>query len=417
MMTDLRGRTFISYRRSPARPTGTQEAALVRDALRNLGLPTWRDLDDLSFEPTESEIVTTITDPGLAGAILLISPEVADSPIIQNVEAFRIFRRYKAHDGFYVLPVLIGLDYGEANTTLGAPAGFQDIGDWNIHKVEGDTITPSDARNIANRVLRERLHRLRDAEPDASVCLGLFSRRMPARGSFSLRHDFSPYFDGRTATQGAYSKMEDALIDGASAILEAHPSPEVVGEGMAALPLGALFGAVYSPRAGINLAWRQFVEGRDHQRWAFDLPIVDFETSIRVTPADTSSEDLVLAIGLSADIEQAVTESLDAHGVKHRASIYCEPKLGTYKPGQVLAPEEGIAFALAAVRVARAAKDDLGLKRANLHLFLACPLAMAVMIGQKLNTFSECYLYEHNPNNVPSYTIVHRFHPSGYTYR
>ena len=60
--------------------------------------------------------------------------------------------------------------------------------------------------------------------------------------------------------------------------------------------------------------------------------------------------------------------------------------------------------------------EDLGMKRANLHLFLACPLAMAVLVGQKLNTFSACHLYELDPGASPSYTRVHTFHPSSMAY-
>ena len=46
------------------------------------------------------------------------------------------------------------------------------------------------------------------------------------------------------------------------------------------------------------------------------------------------------------------------------------------------------------------------------HLFLACPLVMAVLLGQKLNTFSKCVLYEHHANKSPSYIQVHTFNPS-----
>ena len=61
-MTNHRGKYFISYRRSPARPNGTQEAVLVvRDALRDRGAPTWRDLDNLASEPAEDELVATLT--------------------------------------------------------------------------------------------------------------------------------------------------------------------------------------------------------------------------------------------------------------------------------------------------------------------------------------------------------------------
>ena len=117
----------------------------MRDALRRAGVPTWRDLDDLTYEPTEDALVAAIEDPSLSGAILLVTPEVATSPMVRAVEAVRIFRRYRARDGFWVLPVLVGLDYDEADGVLGSPAGFQDVGYWNMKRFGDETLGPADA--------------------------------------------------------------------------------------------------------------------------------------------------------------------------------------------------------------------------------------------------------------------------------
>lgn len=38
-MTDVTGRMFISYRRSPGRNSGDAEAQLLRDALQDLKIP------------------------------------------------------------------------------------------------------------------------------------------------------------------------------------------------------------------------------------------------------------------------------------------------------------------------------------------------------------------------------------------
>ena len=89
-MTNPRGPYFISYRRTEQR---TFEAVLVRDALRNRGVPTWRDLDDLKSSSTETELIKTLQDENLAGAVMLIAPEVESSTMIRNAEAPRIFAR------------------------------------------------------------------------------------------------------------------------------------------------------------------------------------------------------------------------------------------------------------------------------------------------------------------------------------
>ena len=135
-----------------------------------------------------------------------------------------------------------------------------------------------------------------------------------------------------------------------------------------------------------------------------------------MTKGDIVSEDIVLALSVSANIEMTVSEYLNAAGVKSRALIHAMLKDGPVPQGSSLSPQDGLAIVLQAVQAARNLKEDIGLARARLHLFLACPLAMAVLLGQKLNTFYECILYEHDPETTPSYIPVHTFNPSGFSY-
>ena len=416
MSTNPKGRYFISYRRSPARKIGTQEAEILRAALRDRGAPTWRDLDDLAPEPTEDELVAILNDPNTAGAVMLVSPEVAASPIIRNVEARRIFKRHGAKDGFIVKPVLIGLDYGEANAALNAPAGFQNLGDWNLHKLEADAVTEADARAVARDVVRTRLKAIADAAPDAPLDIALFSRRGGGPGPFALHHDFTPYFDGRTAEADTYRQIETALVDTASAVASVYNDVPIVGRGNAALPLGVLYGAVFSPLADFRVSWLQGLAGHEKETWSLASGQSGVRLQTPVTNGDAASEDIVLALGVSADIEMTVSEFLNATGLKPRASIHAAIEAGSVPQGVPLSPQDGLTIVLQAVQAARALKDDLGLRRARLHLFLACPLAMAVLLGQKLNTFSECVIYEHDPDATPSYRCVHAFNPSGFTY-
>ena len=148
-MTDPKGRMFISYRRSPGRLAGDDEAGMMRDALRDRGVPTWRDLDDLGPEPTEDELIQTLKDSDIAGAIMLVSPQVVSSPMIRLVEAPAILDRYKERDGFLLKPVLINLDYADIDRVLDRPGAFQELRRFNILKVPSDTLQPADARRIS----------------------------------------------------------------------------------------------------------------------------------------------------------------------------------------------------------------------------------------------------------------------------
>ena len=263
MMTDVTGSMFISYRRAPGRPQGVEEATLVCDALRDRGVPTWRDLQDLEAAPTEEELERTLKDGGIAGAIMLVSPEVEGSTMIRAVEAPLIVSRYQKGDGFLLRIALIKVPYDDVDGVLGRPGQLEEMRHFNMDRVENDPLAASDARDIAKAVLRQRLGAIREAGMGRPVTVRIDSRGPgPARGH-ALRHDFRRHFDGREPVPGAYHNIEVALLDAATALAATNDKNAgiegrmaVSACGYAALPLGVLFGAVYA-RFVFDLSWTQ----------------------------------------------------------------------------------------------------------------------------------------------------------------
>ena len=385
---------------------------MVRDALRDRGAPTWRDIDDLDSEPTEDVLVSTINDSNTAGAVMLITPEVESSLMIRKVESFHIFNRHRAKDNFFVKPVLIGLDYKQADTVLDNPAGLQSLTDWNQCKLGADYLTEDDASMIARSVLKSRLKLIAKVAPDEHLDVALFSRRNSGPGPYGLRHDFSPYFDGRTLRDvESYRRIESALIDTACALTSVHNNISIVGQGNAALPLGVLYGAVFSPLAGFHVSWLQRLD-RKADTWSLTTTQNNISLSIKEIKGDLGSEDIVLAMSISANIQAAVAEFISSSDLRPRASIHAMLDTGSVPQGTALSPQDGLSIVLQTVQSVRDMKEKIGLRRVQLHLFLACPLAMAVLLGQKLNTISTCVLYEHCADKKPSYVQVHTFNPS-----
>ena len=411
MPTNSKGIMFISYRRLDHR---TNEAVLLRNALRDRGIPTWRDIDNLESKPTEDELIKVLRSDDTSGAVMLIAKEVADSTMIKNVEAPRIFKRHNNNDGFIIKPVLIDVGYEKADQILNSPAGFQDLGNWNLHKADGETLTEEQARLIANDILKERLDQISIQYKNHPLDMRINSRTTPNPDLNALRHDFSRYFEGRDAKPGSYQIIECALKDTADAIARSFGEAVITSGGFSALPIGVLFGAIFSPLRRFRLSWMQAIAGQDEEPWSLSDHATDISPSIRVTKGDTGSEEIILAIGVSANIEHAVTEYINASDLSPRASVYCEPPNGPIKQGISLSPQDGLSISLKAIDAVRDLKDELMLKRINLHIFLACPLAMAVLVGQKLNTISKCSLYEHTPTNKFSYVKVHTFSPSDF---
>ena len=415
-MTDVTGSMFISYRRSPARTAGDEEALLVRNALRDRGIPTWRDLDDLKPVPTEDDLIATLSSEEVAGAVLLVSPETATSKMIRVVEAPAIIDRFQQSDGFFLKPVLINLDYDDVDRVLGRPGAFQAIRQFDINRIDKESLDTDDARQIANAVLKQRLTAVRTRDPDQEFSVGLYSRRSPAAEGLTLRHDVTPYFTDRDAAPMAYTSIEAALVDAASALAATGNRIPIVACGNAALPLGVLFGAVYSPFV-FDLIWEQSAPWGSLEDWSIKSDVACIATTVRDFKGDLTSEDLLLAVSVNAIVDHAAAEYVDATNLSPRAMISVGLAGGPLQRGQSITPQQGLKIARDAVNAARSLKDQLRMRRANLHLFLACPLALAVLIGQDLNTFGKCFVYEHFAERTPAYVPVHDFRPSRFTYQ
>lgn len=411
-VTNPRGRCFISYRRLPHR---VDEAVRLQAALRDRGVPTWRDMVDLASRPTEPELDAVLADPDTAGAVILVCPEVVDSPMIRNVEAPGIFSRVSADDAFFVRPVLIGVDYPQADTLLGAPAGFQDLQEWNLTRLNTDSLDDEAAILLATKVLDDRLAAISALQP-AELRMGVFTRRLDQQLSYDLRHDFSVYFAGRLPSLGTYATIERALVDTAKAMLRSGLPRSLVVEGACSYAAAVLYGAVFSPLAPFKVQWQQALPGHSAELWGLGAGSAVARLSVSETRGDPASNQIVLGLGVNASIEAATAEYLRETGLKPRVCLYAQPEGGPLRQGQHLGAAEGLSFALQAVDALREAKDKLRMKTAEVHLFLSCPVAMAMLIGQKLNTFAKCHLYEHVPDGSPTYVKVHTFNPSSYSY-
>jgi len=411
-VTNPRGRCFISYRRLPHR---VDEAVRLQMALNDRGVPTWRDMVDLAPRPTERELDAILADPDTAGAVMLVCSEVQDSSMIRNVEAPNIFARVRPDDPFFVRPVLIDVDYPQADDMLGRPAGFQNLQDWNLTRLGEDLLDDEAAKLIATKVLQDRLTAISTLEPK-ELQIGIFTRRLDQQLSYDIRHDFSGYFAGRLPTTCAYPTIERALVDTAKAILRSNAPRSLIVQGACSYAAAILFGAVFSPLAPFQVRWLQSLPGHSPELWGLDTGSTSARLSVSESRGDPASNQIVLAMGVNASIESASADYLRETGLKPRVCLYAEPEGGPLRQGQSLSSTEGLSLALQAVDALRDAKDKLRMKTAEVHLFLACPVAMAMLIGQKLNTFAMCHLYEHAPDRSPAYVKVHAFNPSAYSY-
>ena len=76
-----RGPVFLSYRLSD----GAELAIALAWALRSAGVPVWLDRSDLPPGDTERRLEEAMQS-GLSGAVLLVTPDIAASNVVKDIE-------------------------------------------------------------------------------------------------------------------------------------------------------------------------------------------------------------------------------------------------------------------------------------------------------------------------------------------
>ena len=392
-MTDPTGRSFISYRRSRS-----GEVSLLIGAHRDRGIPTWQDVSDLDEAPLEDELRKTIDDPGIANAVLWITPDVAGSDVIRRVEYPAIASRARVGDSFFVLPCAAGgASYEAAAAAVDEGLVPESLADWNMQRVERDPINSEDAAAVARRVLARRLRAIDSAlAPGEALRLGISCRGgYPAPPGLALDLDWTSRFEGRRASPGAWADiLSPAIQDVANAIAEQCPARPIEAWGLPTISAAAMVGAAFAAPRGLELTWMQRMPPDcpdSVQPWS----IRGGRTRSRLTTTDyarsTSSTGLAVLVSVAADVEPAFAASTRSmEGFRAQVSVAVASGL----PHTIASADEARATAdeiIAAIRVARGRYRPIE----TVHMFMAVPVGLALMIGQLLNTLGPVQLYEH----------------------
>lgn len=392
-MTDPTGRSFLSYRRSHS-----NEAAILIAAQHDRGIPTWQDVLNLAEKPVGPELRRVLEDQEIANAILWITPDFPDSKYIQRIEAPVIFERAKPDDGFFIVPVLAGgMEYAQAKEAVNPVYSYEDLSLWNVRKVVGSPIAQDDAVKVANWVLHQRVKAIhKHLNKDAPFKLELNTRkRLAWTSGKALLLDWKDRFDDRLARVGAWEQfLLPALEDVAQAIEQWAPGREIEVSGLVALPAAIAFGTCFlATRMRHNpITWRQYTPGRDDQFWglnqAYEKGTSGFQENIR--DHDATGDDLAVLVSVNDSVESAfqATKGLPAF----RGIVRITKAGGTRH--DLATPSQALDVAHLVANAINQARSELRLHKYVVHLFMAVPAGLAMMIGQLLNKIPVVQTYE-----------------------
>jgi hypothetical protein len=407
MTTNPKGRSFLSYKRERK-----AEAELLIAAQHDLGIPTWRDLDNLDEVPTEDELRKVLRDPGTANAILWLTPEVALSDMVRKVEAPLILERAREKDGFFVVPVAAGgLDYAEAAALVDPGFTLEDLRHWNLRKVMTDPAGPKEAAEIAARVLRRRVAAIHRAlPPDEPLRIALHTRKAPPDPGAALILSWLHRFEGREAKPGAWEEhLLPALRVVANVIEEEAPGRRIVASGLAAIPAAVALGAEFLAPRRLEIGWEQYTLGRPLQLWSLSETPEASGFQVRCDARELGGKDLAVLVSLTDEVEPALRSSLPV----------CPPFRAVLKfwkagkpPHDLQTPGQATDLAYTLQREVRNALGEYP-EITRVHLFMAVPAGLAMMIGQLLNNVSSVQTYELVPSVTgKSYRPAALLHPS-----
>lgn len=396
MTTDPTGTTFISYKRSRS-----DEIDLLIETLNERGVPSWRDITNLENRPTEPELREVLQRPDTACAVLWVTPDVADSPMILKVEIPEMKQRSDCDPSFFILPVAAGgLGYEDATNIASTHLDLDDLTTWNWEKVDRDPIEMEQAVQVARRLLDTRL-RVIDGSltEDEPFELSIDTWGRPSASSTScIRIDWSDHFDGRFADHQVWTdRLIPAARDIAQAVSAQNRGRPVVCQGQASISAGLVLGAAFKEPTGIALGWVQNMPGdQGEQLWSLSAPREETPVKARFVEMDVGADALFVGVDFRGGPERAI-KNMSQDGVlpKGRAGVIIEGEGGDVdltSPGQVV---DAVAKTVAAIKEAK----DRYRTRGPIHLFLAAPVGFAVLLGQKTNALGPIQTYELDQSN------------------
>ncbi len=411
-MTDPTGLCFLSYRRARA-----AEASLLIAVLRDRGIPTWQDIADFATTPTEEALRRVLADPGTASAIMFATPEVEHSPVIRDIEAPAIVARHLRGDGFFAVPVAAGgLDYADMPRVLGPHLGLTHLPGWNILRIAADPADEATAASIADLVLEQRLATIHARLPVANALRVMISTRapLPKAPGPALAIDLTHRFTGRVATADAWATT---ILPGLRSIVRAVQSRaagrDVELSGLVAIPAAVAVGAAFLSLAGVRITWCQDQQsfGKPSAIWGLHHDREPSGFQVVTHPRTVGASDIALLVSVAADVDGDFNLVSGTMPSLRAVISVARPASTSNATRPVLTAGQALDVAHLAIDALRATRSSYQ-ARGTVHLFLAVPVGLAMMIGQLLNTFGQIQTYEHIPGVPIPYLPAAKLTPS-----
>lgn len=391
---DTGGPVFLSHRGSD----GTEITRELAWVLRAHGVPVWVDRDDFPPGDTDQRMEEALAS-GISGAIIVVTPEIAESKAVQAIELPRILDLAEENPSF-TLAIANTIpdprdpsrpDYGAPDRLLREPTSerLAKITQYLTVVEKLETL-----ERLAADFIRERL-RVYPLATEAILVVDIESR---LKGSARVSRDShlttrleAPDSGARALPARSLRRLSPAVALLPDLVAQSQAS-KIRVRGGAHLSVGFVVGAALPTTARPQV----FIEDRDGDYWGAASGTA---SPMNEDGTTTGQEGDPIAVYVNMSSRPESNDAFDRFIAQAGAQFAGAIRLTAPRPAKV-AGVDGVATASSLEQriVAFAAQH----RTHEIHLFLRVPFALSVLLGRRFNTFT-VHLYEWEDNGEPTY--------------
>lgn len=372
---------FISYCRKDL-----NEVKVLVNILSIAGIPIWQDINSLEAGMTEDQIRKAIKEE-CSSLVFYVTQHSVKSSFIKVVELGEAYKKSRSDETFSIFPVF-RIPVDEANKNLGGEL-LGDISRFNGVIVEEDHDLPAKAKIVRKQLLKIILNQ----GTDQNTRIALMTYQ-PTPGDLQPLLNLDWYSldfpDGLFSQKTWVKSIRPALLDIKDALLGIGRSQlEIFTK--AHLQVGLAFGYIFRKETGFLLNIHQF-----NQIWPAQINKSPTSyLTCDLIEGSVGQKDLAITISITQVVEQGLKAFFHENNI-FRAILNCTPASGEI-PYKI--PYGSVASAIAEeirLAIVNARKTY---NTTEIHIFAAIPLALAYMIGWRLNAYGRIHLYDYDKNN------------------
>ena len=401
-----RGPVFLSYRHSD----GADLALALAWALRASGVPVWLDQSDLPPGDTARRLGEALRS-GLSGAVLLVTPEIAASSVVREIELPRLLRL--AAEEAFTLSIASTIEAESGGLDHSAPDRLLSRTASDLRGLRQDpALTSRDIANVARSHCRRRMEALRPGIASAGhvIDIDLQTRIVPSAigpcGDLVVRLRPPAPGDRRPHREGL--KDLQLFLGDLSHLLEIAGARHTRVSGGAHLTVAFALGAALPTTLTGNV---HALDTAGHA-WSIsdNAPAPGASTRILEimdrSPRVGARGDAVVYVDL---LPTRSDPAFDRFVEARTGRLACAVHIRPVAQGNLLPEDAGSLVAEASHAIRQAASRS---ETSEVHLLLRCPWTLALLLGRTLNTIRvNLYEWEDGPDDSNG-LVAPRYLPS-----